>query len=61
VAIEDSPLGIAAAETAGCVVVAVPSEVPIDPSPARTVIPSLEGVTVADLSALVDARQHSWR
>jgi HAD superfamily hydrolase (TIGR01509 family) len=53
VAIEDSPLGIAAAEAAGCVVLAVPSEVPVDPAPTRTIRPSLEGLSVGDLDALV--------
>jgi HAD superfamily hydrolase (TIGR01509 family) len=53
VAIEDSPLGIAAAEAAGCAVLAVPSEVAIEPSPSRTIRPSLVGMSVADLAALV--------
>ena len=53
VAIEDSPLGIAAAEAAGCVVLAVPSEVAIEPAPTRTVRDSLVGVTVQQLAALV--------
>lgn len=53
VAIEDSPLGIAAAEAAGCAVLAVPSEVEIEAAPTRTVRPSLVGITVADLAALV--------
>jgi HAD superfamily hydrolase (TIGR01509 family) len=53
VVLEDSPLGIAAAEAAGCVVVAVPSEVEIPPAPARTIWPSLVGVSVADLTSLV--------
>jgi HAD superfamily hydrolase (TIGR01509 family) len=53
VAIEDSLLGIAAAENAGCVVVAVPSEVEIEPAPTRTIRPSLVGMTVDDLAALV--------
>jgi HAD superfamily hydrolase (TIGR01509 family) len=53
VAIEDSPLGITSAEAAGCVVLAVPSEVAIDPAPTRTVWPSLAGRTVADLAALI--------
>jgi HAD superfamily hydrolase (TIGR01509 family) len=53
VAIEDSPLGIAAAEAAGCAVLAVPSEVPIDLAPTRTVRNSLNGLTVADLAALI--------
>jgi HAD superfamily hydrolase (TIGR01509 family) len=52
-AVEDSPLGIAAAEAAGCAVLAVPSEVAIDPAPTRTVRDSLAGVSVADLAALV--------
>jgi HAD superfamily hydrolase (TIGR01509 family) len=46
VAIEDSPRGIAAAEAAGCAVVAVPSEVPVEAGPRRVVIPSLVGITV---------------
>jgi HAD superfamily hydrolase (TIGR01509 family) len=53
VAIEDSPLGIAAAEAAGCAVVAVPSEVEIEPAPTRTVRDSLVGLSVADLAQLV--------
>ena len=62
VAIEDSPLGIAAAESAGCAVLAVPSEVSIEPTPTRTVRASLAGLTVADLGCLVDARvRPSWR
>jgi HAD superfamily hydrolase (TIGR01509 family) len=52
VAIEDSPRGIASAEAAGCAVVAVPSEVPIDAGPRRVVIDSLVGVTVDWLAAL---------
>lgn len=60
VTIEDSPLGIASAEAAGCVVLAVPSEVPIDAVPGRTVVASLVGITVADLARLVD-RDRSWR
>jgi HAD superfamily hydrolase (TIGR01509 family) len=55
VVVEDSPLGIAAAEAAGCVVVAVPSEVPIEPAPTRTVWPTLVGRGFADLAALLPA------
>lgn len=51
VAVEDSPIGIAAAEAAQCAVLAIPSEVPIDPAPTRTVRASLVGV---DLPALTD-------
>ena len=53
VAIEDSPSGIAAAEAAGCAVLAVPSEVAIDPAPTRTVRGSLTGLTVPQLAALI--------
>jgi beta-phosphoglucomutase-like phosphatase (HAD superfamily) len=56
VAIEDSPLGIAAAEAAGCVVLAVPSEVAIEPAPTRSVRDSLAGVTVQHLAAMVRLR-----
>ena len=55
VAIEDSPLGIAAAEAAGCVVLAVPSEVEIETAATRTIRASLDGMSVADLDALVRA------
>jgi HAD superfamily hydrolase (TIGR01509 family) len=40
-ALEDSPNGLASAEAAGCRVIAVPSLVPIEPAPGRTVIRSL--------------------
>ena len=40
-ALEDSPNGVASAEAAGCQVIAVPSLVPIAPSPGRTVARSL--------------------
>lgn len=56
VAIEDSPLGIAAAEAAGCVVLAVPSEVAIEPTPTRSVRDSLAGLTVLHLAAMVRLR-----
>jgi HAD superfamily hydrolase (TIGR01509 family) len=55
VAIEDSPLGIAAAEAAGCVVLAVPSEVEIEFAPTRTVRRSLDGLSLADLLLLMPA------
>ena len=53
VAIEDSLLGVTAAEAAGCVVLAVPSEVDIDPAPTRTLRRSLEDMSVSGLDALV--------
>jgi len=52
-ALEDSPNGVASAEAAGCRVIAVPSLVPIESAPGRTVVGSLtelqatpEGITV---------------
>jgi HAD superfamily hydrolase (TIGR01509 family) len=56
VAIEDSPTGIASAEAAGCVTLAVPCQLPIEEAATRTVWPTLVDVTVADLRQLV-ARQ----
>jgi HAD superfamily hydrolase (TIGR01509 family) len=53
VAIEDSPIGIASAEAAGCVVVAIPNDVRIDPAPTRHILPTLAKLSVADLAALV--------
>lgn len=53
VAIEDSPLGIAAAEAAGCAVLAVPSEVEIEPAPTRTICSTLVDMSIADLAALL--------
>jgi beta-phosphoglucomutase-like phosphatase (HAD superfamily) len=40
-ALEDSPNGVASAEAAGCQVIVVPSLVPIEPAPGRTVVRSL--------------------
>jgi HAD superfamily hydrolase (TIGR01509 family) len=40
-ALEDSPNGVASAEAAGCRVIAVPSLVPIQSAPGRTVVRSL--------------------
>ncbi len=56
VAVEDSPLGVAAAEAAGCAVLGVPSEVPIEPAESRSVYASLGGLGLADLAELVDGR-----
>ena len=62
VAIEDSPTGVASAGAAGCVVVAVPNIVPIEPAPGRVVVPTLKDVTprllgtyLAELAAPADA------
>ena len=53
VAIEDSRVGLRAARTAGCAVLVVPNDVAIEPEPGIEIRPTLEGVTVADLRALV--------
>lgn len=52
VALEDSPSGVAAAEAAGCVTVAVPGRVPVPPAPGHVVIGSLGDVDLAWLAAL---------
>ena len=55
-AIEDSPAGLGSAEAAGCVVIAVPNQVPIEPAGTRTIIPTLSCVGVADLHTLMAER-----
>lgn len=57
VALEDSPNGVAAAEAAGCVTVAVPSLVPIPPGARRLVVGSLAELSLARLQALAAARR----
>ncbi len=56
VAIEDSPTGLASAEAAGCVVVAVPHAVPISAALTRVLVGSLEELSLARLDALVRDR-----
>jgi HAD superfamily hydrolase (TIGR01509 family) len=53
VVLEDSPSGVAAAEAAGCRVIAVPSLIPISPAPERTVVRSLRDVNLARVRHLV--------
>jgi HAD superfamily hydrolase (TIGR01509 family) len=55
VVLEDSPVGVTAAEAAGCVVVAVPFAVPIEPAPRRHVVSSLHELDTGTLIALVAA------
>jgi HAD superfamily hydrolase (TIGR01509 family) len=55
-ALEDSPNGVAAAEAAGCLTVAVPNLVPIPPAGGRVVVDSLTQVSLAALAGLVAAR-----
>ncbi len=50
--IEDSPTGVAAAEAAGMVVLAVPHAGPIEPAPGREVHRDLVGLTLEDLAAI---------
>jgi HAD superfamily hydrolase (TIGR01509 family) len=52
VALEDSPNGVASATTAGCLVVAVPTLLPIPPAPGRLIAASLSDVNLATLRAL---------
>ncbi|MET8408889.1 HAD family phosphatase [Streptomyces sp. NPDC005195] len=51
--IEDTATGVAAAEAAGCQVIAVPSIAPIAPAVRRTVVTSLEEVDLAFLRGLM--------
>ena len=48
-AIEDSPTGVASAVAAGCRTVAVPHVVDVDPRPGLRILPTLDGVRLADL------------
>jgi HAD superfamily hydrolase (TIGR01509 family) len=61
VAIEDSNTGIASAEAAGCVVVAVPHHVPIPAAPGRTIVDSLLDIDAGTLERLVRSRHCSAR
>ncbi|UYQ61228.1 HAD family hydrolase [Streptomyces peucetius] len=54
--VEDTATGVAAAEAAGCRVVAVPSVAPIQPSDGRVVVSSLEEVDLVFLRTLISAR-----
>jgi beta-phosphoglucomutase-like phosphatase (HAD superfamily) len=55
IAIEDSPAGVASAEAAGCMVIAVPNQVPISPGSSRTIVPTLDGIGIDQLEALFQA------
>jgi len=57
VVLEDSPTGVASAEAAGCVTVAVPSVAPVEPAPRRVVLDSLESVDLAGLRAFLNLRR----
>ncbi|TXS51291.1 HAD family hydrolase [Streptomyces sp. t39] len=53
--VEDTATGVAAAEAAGCRVVAVPSVAPIQPAAGRMVVSSLEEVDLLFLRTLITA------
>ncbi|MEU7641955.1 HAD-IA family hydrolase [Streptomyces sp. NPDC039016] len=53
VAVEDTPIGVASAEAAGCRVLAVPSLAPISPAYGRTVLDSLKRADLPLLRSLV--------
>ncbi|MEV6160939.1 HAD family phosphatase [Streptomyces sp. NPDC052052] len=55
--IEDTATGVAAAEAAGCRVVAVPSVAPIAPASGRVVVRSLEEVDLAFLRGLITGKR----
>ncbi len=57
VVLEDSPTGVASAEAAGCVTVAVPSVAPIPATDGRVVVTSLEELSLARLRTLVLERR----
>ncbi|MFC9929399.1 HAD family hydrolase [Streptomyces sp. NPDC127190] len=56
--VEDTATGVAAAEAAGCHVVAVPSVAPIAPAERRTVVGSLEEVSLTFLRGLMPQTAH---
>lgn len=56
VAVEDSPVGLASAEAAGCHVIVVPSTVPIADGPGRTILRSLEEVSLVTFSLALNSR-----
>lgn len=53
VVLEDSANGVAAAEAAGCRVIAVPNVAPVPPAPGRVIVASLAEVSLARLRGLV--------
>jgi len=59
VAIEDSPAGLTSAWAAGAVTIGVPNILPLDETPAQVLWESLEGRSVSDVAALLEAREAS--
>lgn len=63
IVIEDSVSGCASGMAAGAVVIGVPAILPITPEPGLVVLPTLEAVTVEDLSRIFadeKAREHTY-
>ena len=56
IALEDSPNGVAAAEAAGCMVIAIPSLLPIPTRPRRVVASSLSQIDLAMLHGMMGGR-----
>jgi HAD superfamily hydrolase (TIGR01509 family) len=56
IVLEDSPNGVAAAEAAGCLVVAVPSLLPIPTRPGRVIASSLSQIDLAVLQGIMGGR-----
>ncbi len=61
VAIEDSATGAASAQAAGCHVLGVPNHVPVPRADNRTLLPTLEGVRLAQLEAMLLSADSSAR
>lgn len=59
VAIEDSPAGLTSAWSAGAVTVGVPNFISLDEAPAHVLWPTLAEKSVADVAALLEAREAS--
>lgn len=57
VAIEDSVPGLTAAQASGACAIGVPALVPLPSAPGRTILDSLDGVTVADLRRILTTWQ----
>jgi HAD superfamily hydrolase (TIGR01509 family) len=56
IVLEDSPNGVAAAEAAGCLVIAIPSLLPIPTRPGRVVASSLSQIDLAMLRGMMGGR-----
>lgn len=60
VAIEDSPTGALAAQGAGCGLIVIPCEIAVPEAPGRVFRESLVGLSVADLTAALVARDEHF-